>query len=169
MAEMAMSSKSNVDRWVRRCVEKEVQIRWTTKGLGVFSRKPYPVNSVIGEILGDVVEDACYGSEYCMSLESGRQLEPFPPFRYVNHSCDPNCEFDWFDTESEYDSEIRQRVFLIAVREIMAGEELTIDYNWSAEMAIPCRCQAPSCRGWIVSVDELSSLRTRILSSTAIS
>lgn len=53
-------------------------------------------------------------------------------------------------------------VYLIALRDIWPGEELTIDYNWPAISAVPCHCGAASCRGWIVSFDELDSLdRTR--------
>ena len=39
--------------------------------------------------------------------------------RYVNHSCAPNC-----DAQIEGD-----RIFFYATRDIMAGEELTIDYG----------------------------------------
>jgi len=38
---------------------------------------------------------------YCMDIGNGRVLEPHAPFRYVNHSCEPNCEFDWFDLTAE--------------------------------------------------------------------
>src|SRR2546421_7926965 len=35
------------------------------------------------------------------------------------HACDPNCETD----------QIRNRIWIIALRNIEAGEELTYDYN----------------------------------------
>jgi len=91
-----------------------------------------------------------------MDIGDGRVLEPEPPFRFVNHSCEPNCEFDWFDLVPEGGSQAVRRVYLIALREIKPGEELTIDYNWSAEGAIACRCGAPTCRGWIVDPDQLA-------------
>lgn len=58
---------------------------------------------------------------------------------YANHSCDPSL---WVDLE----------FFLIARREISAGDELTIDY--ATVIADPawqmaCRCGSPSCRGMI--------------------
>ncbi len=83
-------------------------------------------------------------------------LEPHAPFRYLNHSCEPNCEFDWFD-DAGMNGDVAP-VYLIALRDIWPGEELTIDYNWPAISAVPCHCAAASCRGWIVSVDELDSL-----------
>jgi SET domain-containing protein len=65
--------------------------------------------------------------------------------RWINHACTPNCE-----------SEVRgQRVFIRALRDIAAGEELNYDYGLvldarhtpkvKAEYA--CRCGSPACRG----------------------
>ena len=79
-------------------------------------------------------------------------------FRYLNHSCEPNCEFDWFNVDGS-NGDVAP-LYLIALRDIWPNEELTIDYNWPAISAIPCHCAAASCRGWIVSFDELDSLDT---------
>jgi hypothetical protein len=141
--------------------DKSVRIGRTRVGKGVFARKRYPATTVIGEILGDVIEEAGYGSRYCMDIGNGRVLEPHAPYRYVNHSCAPNCEFDFFDLAPMGESQSLRRVFLISLREIKPGEELTIDYNWSAETAIPCRCEAPTCRGWIVNPDQLEDVPAR--------
>ena len=141
--------------------DKSVRIGRTRVGKGVFARKRYPASTVIGEILGDVIEDPDYGSRYCMDIGRGCMLEPHAPFRYVNHSCEPNCEFDFFDLSPAGESESHRHVFLLALREIKPGEELTIDYNWSADTAIPCRCEAPTCRGWIVTPDELAAVTAR--------
>jgi SET domain-containing protein len=65
--------------------------------------------------------------------------------RFVNHSCEPNCE-----------SVIeRGRVFIDAIRTIEAGEELTYDYQIQREADDPpdidqvfaCRCGRERCRG----------------------
>ena len=65
--------------------------------------------------------------------------------RFVNHGCDPNCE-----------SVIEERrVFIEAIRDIAAGEELTYDYQIQREADDPpnvdeifaCRCGAAQCRG----------------------
>lgn len=88
-----------------------------------------------------------------MELQSGRLLEPAPPFRFVNHKCDPNCEiFYWDDAD---DPSQKDRLWLQTIRPIAPGEELSIDYCWPADAAIPCRCGSPTCRGWIVDPDEL--------------
>jgi SET domain-containing protein len=65
--------------------------------------------------------------------------------RWINHSCDPNCE-----TIEEGD-----RVFIHAVRTIRAGEELTYDYQLVVDEPITrrlrksyaCGCGAEECRG----------------------
>jgi SET domain-containing protein len=72
--------------------------------------------------------------------------------RYINHSCDPNCE-----------SVIERRhIWIKAIRNIEPGEELTYDYNlelpgrrpkgWRESYA--CRCGAPSCRGTLLAPRE---------------
>jgi hypothetical protein len=136
----------------------EVRVRRTRLGKGVFARMPYRMDSVIGEIHGELIDGPDYGSDYCIDIEDGRLLEPAPPFRFLNHSCEPNCEFDFFDLPDETTSAIQRRVFLLALIDIANGDELTIDYNWAADAAIPCRCQAPTCRQWIVRASQLSDM-----------
>ncbi len=138
-----------------------VRIGETSVGKGVFSKRCYPANAVIGEITGEIVIDCPEGSSHSFEIDDRTQLEPDAPFRYLNHSCEPNCEFDWFE-DDWMEGEVAP-LYLIALRNILPGEELTIDYNWPASGAIPCHCLAASCRGWIVSLDELNLLnRTRI-------
>ena len=67
---------------------------------------------------------------------------------FINHSCDPNCEAD----------EIKGRVWIIAARDIAAGEELTYDYNLydgDLDDLSPCSCGAHKCRGSMYSAEEL--------------
>jgi SET domain-containing protein len=57
--------------------------------------------------------------------------------RYINHSCDPNCEAD-----------IRnRRVLIFALRDIENGEELTLDYGeeYFDEFIRPIGCKCSSC------------------------
>jgi SET domain-containing protein len=66
--------------------------------------------------------------------------------RYINHSCDPNCE-----------SVITgRRVYIHALRDIEEGAELLYDYWYVTDETYtmedlrriyPCRCRAPNCRG----------------------
>jgi SET domain-containing protein len=68
---------------------------------------------------------------------------------FINHSCDPNCEAD----------EIKGRVWIVASRNIEAGEELTYDYNLydgDLDDPSPCSCGALNCRGSMYSEQELA-------------
>ena len=62
--------------------------------------------------------------------------------RYVNHSCEPNCE-----------AEIRdEKILLYASRDIEKGEELTIDYGeeYFDEFIRPVGCKCRGCMGKVV-------------------
>lgn len=73
--------------------------------------------------------------------------------RWINHSCDPNCETE--ETETG-------RVFIDALRDIRRGEELHYDYCLIVDEKITkklqrqyeCRCGAPNCRGTMLAVPE---------------
>jgi SET domain-containing protein len=68
--------------------------------------------------------------------------------RWINHSCDPNCEADEEDG----------RVFVKALRNIKAGEELNYDYGLiidepytkKLKAEYPCWCGAKLCRGTLL-------------------
>ena len=65
--------------------------------------------------------------------------------RWINHSCAPNCEAD----------EEGGRVFIKALRNIAAGEELNYDYGLiidekytpKLKKQFECRCGSKKCRG----------------------
>jgi uncharacterized protein len=82
-------------------------------------------------------------------------LEPVPPFRYLNHSCRPNCAL--VEVESEDDSGTLE-LWLQIEEDIVPGEELRIDYAWPARVATPCSCGCPNCRTWIVAANELGQV-----------
>jgi hypothetical protein len=123
-------------------------------GRTVVSGVSFDSGDLVAEIKGEVVFDPDYGSDYCMDLGVGCVLEPDPPFRYLNHSCEPNCELLICDDE---DQAVPLRLCLFATQKIQPGDELTIDYAWAADSAIPCQCGSRACRGWIVAATELSS------------
>ena len=68
--------------------------------------------------------------------------------RWINHSCDPNCEAD----------EQKGRVFIKALRNIAAGEELNYDYGLIIDepytrkllSEFPCWCGSEDCRGTLL-------------------
>ena len=132
----------------RERLKRLVRVGPTHVGQGVFAARRLRSGIVIGEIKGDVLDDHPADPSYCMELPTGELLEPAAPLRFVNHSCDPNCElFYWFDEDKCLQED---RLWLQTIRSIEPGEELSIDYCWPADAAIPCRCGAQECRRWIV-------------------
>ena len=68
--------------------------------------------------------------------------------RFINHSCDPNCEAI---IEGKH-------IYIYSTRTIQPGEELVYDYKYerdteydeSDEAFYVCRCGSPKCRGTIL-------------------
>lgn len=70
---------------------------------------------------------------------------------YLNHSCEPNVG-------------VAGNVVFVAMRDIAAGEELTIDYAMidDSQSSMTCHCGTASCRGTISGQDwRLPALRQR--------
>jgi SET domain-containing protein len=77
--------------------------------------------------------------------------------RFINHSCDPNCEAVIEDG----------RIFIEAIRTIHSGEELAYDYQYERTGSIDesdasryvCRCGAVNCRGTILAPEKRGKRR----------
>lgn len=73
--------------------------------------------------------------------------------RWINHSCQPNCEAEEADGG---------RIFIKALRNIAAGEELFFDYGLIIDARhtkklladYPCWCGAPVCRGTLLATKD---------------
>lgn len=71
---------------------------------------------------------------------------------------DPESEF----LDEEHSDEAHGiEIWVESLRDILPGEQLTIDYSWPAERAMRCACGSPNCRGWIVDPEELDELSDR--------
>ena len=67
---------------------------------------------------------------------------------YINHSCDPNCTF----VEAKGGPDGHIIVMIRARRDLLPGEELTIDYGKVGEknQCCPCFCGTSKCRNYIM-------------------
>ena len=131
-----------------------VRVGLSQHGWGTFAARRFKKRAAIGQVTGQVIHDPDYSSDYCMDLGDGKSLEPGEPFRFLNHSCEPNCELVLIDVEREDGTRDIPEIWLETLRPIASGEELTIDYGWPMEHGIPCQCGSPRCRGWIVAQDD---------------
>jgi len=121
-------------------------------GLGVFALAPIPARRKIGEIRGEPVSTAeafkrakaaerGTGRIFMVAVSHTRALDATlstDPLRYANHSCAPNMVL-----------KVQQgRVAFHALRDIAAGEELTVAYGPTHHAGrLSCRCGAPHCVG----------------------
>lgn len=77
--------------------------------------------------------------------------------RFINHSCDPNCEADI----------TKGRIWISAIKDIAKGEELHYDYGYERsgdetaedEKRYKCLCGTAKCRGSIM--EPLSTFKAR--------
>jgi len=144
--------------------QKRVRIGETHIGKGVFALRRFRAGQVIGVVQGIVSNDPAYGSRYCMDLGNHRTLEPIAPFRYVNHSCQPSAEIVGL-AYGDRPADHANQLLLEALRDIEPGQEITIDYAWRADAAIPCLCGSAKCRGWVVDQEEIVLVGSREIAS----
>jgi SET domain-containing protein len=92
-------------------------------------------------------EDNETGHTFLMGLNDGRVIDGAirgSRARYINHSCDPNCET--YETDG--------RIFVHTRRAVGQGEELTLDYQLvvggritaAVKQRYACRCGSVNCR-----------------------
>jgi SET domain-containing protein len=139
-------------------------------GRGVYARVAIPEGRKIVEYTGERITKAeskrreaarekrhrrgLDGSTYIFDLNRRYDLDGRRGgniSRFINHSCEPNCR-------AEQD---RGRIWIIAKRDIAAGEEITYDYGYSFDdwAANPCLCGAANCAGFIVGLGQRWRLR----------
>ncbi|CAG4925442.1 SET domain-containing protein [Paraburkholderia gardini] len=92
---------------------------------------------------------------FYFALDSGRVIDgkvDGNSARWINHSCAPNCEAE----------EIDGHVYVHALRDIEAGEELFYDYGLvidarqtkKLKKEYECRCGARKCRGTMLAAPD---------------
>ena len=127
----------------RGCVVREAG----DKGNGAFATDPIPKGTPLGEYVGEAMLNKPT-SEYGVQLGSTRVYVDGHLHgnwtRYVNHSCDPNCELRLIEY-AEPDGAFVHALVLFTRREIPAGNELHFDYGnmWTQPR---CRCNSPFCQ-----------------------
>jgi hypothetical protein len=124
-------------------------------GNGLFATERIEAGRCLGKVPGRVLRMGQVTEEqtsYLMDLGRNKVLYPFSPFRNLNHSCNPNAELAYWE----------DKMYVDVLRTILPDQQITIDYGWSHEDAIPCQCGSRRCRGWIVAANELHLLQGAI-------
>jgi hypothetical protein len=140
---------------------------------GVYAIKNIPKETIILEYLGEKItkeesdkrlDDSLKkhkenpeenAAVYIFELNNEYDLDgdiPNNDAKYINHSCDPNCDFEIKDNQ----------IWLFAIKDIKEGEELTYNYGFDFDEEYadhPCRCGSKNCVGYIVSDDDWPKLK----------
>jgi len=131
--------KSNIDR----------------KGRGLYATKYIKEGTKIINYVGKIItkkqteESEKFDNSkpiYLFNLNSKYDIDgdvPWNTARLINHSCLNNCDYIGKGLE----------LWVIAIKDIKKGEELTCDYGFSYDpdyKQFPCKCGSKNCAGYIV-------------------
>ena len=147
--------------------------RSSIQGRGAFAlrtiRKGTRIIEYTGEIITDDEADRRYDDEkmarhhtFLFAVDVNHVIDGARKgnaARFINHSCEPNCEAVIEEN----------RVYIDALRTIRAGEELLYDYQYerdgvpdeSWDRLYACHCGTPSCRGTILKPEKKTRTKRR--------
>ncbi|KAK3006144.1 hypothetical protein RJ639_016222 [Escallonia herrerae] len=140
--------------------EKKIRVVKTELcGWGVEAAESINKGDFVIEYIGEVINDAlCEQRLWDMKhrgLQNFYMCEIRKDFtidatfkgnvsRFLNHSCDPNCNLEKWQVEGE------TRVGVFAAQCIKAGEPLTYDYRFvQFGPEVKCDCGASNCQGYL--------------------
>jgi len=129
-------------------------------GFGLFALTDIPAGERVIEYRGEPItkrqslERCQANNEYIFALDDQTDLDgnvEWNPARFINHHCEPNSEAQLF----------QNRIWIVAIRQIRSGEEITFNYGYDLEFyrEHPCRCGAKTCVGYIVAEEFFPLLR----------
>eukprot|EP00198_Chlamydomonas_reinhardtii_P005407 XP_001694743.1 histone methyltransferase [Chlamydomonas reinhardtii] len=130
------------------------------KGFGLFALEDIKAGQFIIEYIGEVLEEDEYQRRkeyymsvgqrhyYFMNIGNGEVIDACRKgniSRFINHSCEPNCETQKWLVHGEL------AIGLFAVRDIPKDTELTFDYNFEryGDKPMRCYCKSGGCRKFI--------------------
>jgi len=145
------------DREQELCFDKS-----TIHGWGVFAGAPINADDMVIEYRGEIINKSEADKReleyekrgidnYLFRLDESTVCDatktPGNIARYINTSCNPNCNA-YIVTAGE-----SKRIVIYAKRDIKNGEELCYNYNFphgeDQSKRIPCKCGSANCRGYL--------------------
>ena len=135
-------------------------IKTEDRGYGLCAGTFLPKGTFVIQYIGEVYSiDSEYGQKklneyknstctYLMSLSKNEVIDPTTKgnfARFINHSCEPNCETQKWHVLGEI------CVGIFTLRDIQPDEELTFNYGFNIAKTVyqKCLCGAPTCRGYL--------------------
>lgn len=96
------------------------------------------------------------GSVYIFELNKKYDIDGSPSYnkaRYINHSCNPNCEVEI----------IKGEIWISSIKNIKRGDELSYDYGYEFDKEDyrdhVCNCGSKNCIGYVISSDDWTKYR----------
>ena len=163
-AQKSSAKKSSAKKSAaKRAASRPYEVRRSPiQGRGAFATRDIRRGERIGEYRGERISweeaDSRYDDEsqerhhtFLFEVDDDTVIDAAvggSGVKYINHSCDPNCE-----AVIEHG-----HVFIDAIRKIRKGEELFYDYSYvldephtaAVKKRYPCWCGAKNCRGTIL-------------------
>lgn len=91
------------------------------------------------------------GSVYIFELNKRYDIDGAKSYnkaRFINHSCNPNCEVDILKGE----------IWISSIKKIKKGDELSYDYGFEFDkddyIDHVCKCNSKNCIGYIISSED---------------
>ena len=135
---------------------------------GIFATENIPKGKKIIQYIGDKVtkkegerrsekrikkylNSKYTGSVYIFELNKKYDIDGSPKYnkaRYINHSCNPNCEVEIENNE----------IWIKSIKKIKKFDELSYDYGYEFDEEDYkdhiCKCGSNNCIGYIISSDD---------------
>jgi SET domain-containing protein len=129
-------------------------------GTGGFATARIEPDTCLIEYVGERIDKTesikrcAEDNRYIFHLDDDFDLDgsvEWNPARWINHSCTPNCEAQLID----------EHIWIVAIRPIQPGEEISFNYSYDLEeyRDYPCRCGATGCVGFIVAEEFFDHVR----------
>ncbi len=141
---------------------------------GVYAKKFIPAETRIIEYVGERITKAesqrradiplekhkrnkKHGAVYIFELNKRHDIDgnvPYNTARFINHSCDPNCE-----TEIA-----RGHIWITSFKDIQPGEEITYNYGYDYDDYEEhlCNCGTKRCVGFILDEKHWPKLKRKL-------
>jgi SET domain-containing protein len=131
-------------------------------GMGLFATDLISSGGRVIEYVGakigtdEMLRRCAAGNFFIFALQNGKYIDGSVDYnlaRFINHSCEPNCHM-----QREEDS-----LWIIALRNIAPGEEITFNYSYDLEdyRRYPCNCGSRHCVGYIVAEQFFDHVRAQ--------
>ncbi len=117
-----------------------------------------------GKILGDIKQirkakkDKNNGMVYVFELNKRYDIDGDVDYnfaKFINHSCNPNCEVDIIDNE----------IWISSIKRIKKGDELFYNYGYPFDTDFVdhiCKCGSRNCVGYILSDNDWPKLKKEL-------